>query len=125
MTNGPYFSEFCTFWQVLSKLQPPVLALVQLICNVKLMEAAVIEMKYDANKAPLGKLTKEQIKAGYEALVDISNLVSGGSGKRDSKALLQACNNFYTRYLILDVVNVLVNIYKNRLICTDLFCFLM
>ena len=28
--------------------------LVKLICDVKQMESAVMEMKYDANKAPLG-----------------------------------------------------------------------
>ena len=61
------------------------------------MEATVVEMKYDANKAPLGKLTKEQIKAGYLALLDISNIVNKGSGKSDNRALLQACNDFYTR----------------------------
>ena len=30
--------------------------LIELICNVKTMEEAVKEMKYDTNKAPLGKL---------------------------------------------------------------------
>lgn len=64
------------------------------------MEAAVVEMKYDAQKAPLGKLTTEQIKAGYLALMDISNIVNQGSGKKDNKSLLQACNNFYTRYVM-------------------------
>jgi poly [ADP-ribose] polymerase len=29
--------------------------LIQLICDVKTMEEAVVEMKYDAKKAPLGK----------------------------------------------------------------------
>ena len=68
------------------------------------MEAAVVEMKYDAKKAPLGKLTKDQIKAGYLALLDISKIVNQTSGKTDSKALLQACNNFYTRLDILTKV---------------------
>ena len=31
-------------------------ALIQLICDVKAMEEAVVEMKYDAKKAPLGLL---------------------------------------------------------------------
>lgn len=72
-------------------------ALVELICNITIMKAAVVEMKYDADKAPLGKLTKEQIKAGYLSLLDISNIVNQGSGKSQNQALLQACNNFYTR----------------------------
>uniref|UniRef100_A0A2P2HY51 Poly [ADP-ribose] polymerase n=1 Tax=Hirondellea gigas TaxID=1518452 RepID=A0A2P2HY51_9CRUS len=83
--------------ELVSKLEEGVKMLVTLICNIKIMEEAVIEMKYDADKAPLGKLTKEQIKAGYLALLDISNIVNQGSGKVDNRALLQACNNFYTR----------------------------
>lgn len=60
------------------------------------MEEAVVEMKYDANKAPLGKLTSDQIKAGYLALKRIDDLVE--SDKFAMKDLLQACNDFYTRW---------------------------
>lgn len=83
------------------------------------------EMNYDARRAPLGKLTPAQIKAGYEALKEISDCVEalkkledeqdaskagkGKVGKRkrtastpgDKKALsdklLDACNAYYTR----------------------------
>ena len=55
-------------------------------------------MTYDANKAPLGKLTKEQIKAGNLALNKIENLVNKkGLEKSDDGPLQQACNDFYTR----------------------------
>ncbi|RXG61425.1 Poly [ADP-ribose] polymerase 2 [Armadillidium vulgare] len=60
------------------------------------MEEAVVEMKYDAKKAPLGKLTSEQVKAGYAALKKIESIVLG-SGKPSNKDLLEACNAFYTR----------------------------
>lgn len=60
------------------------------------MEEAVVEMKYDANKAPLGKLTSDQIKAGYLALKRIDNLVE--NSKFAMKDLVQACNDFYTRW---------------------------
>ncbi|KAF2349553.1 Poly(ADP-ribose) polymerase regulatory domain [Trinorchestia longiramus] len=80
-----------------SELDDAVRELVELVCDIKIMEAAVLEMKYDAVKAPLGKLTKEQIKSGYLALLDISNIVNVGSGKVDNRALLTACNDFYTR----------------------------
>ena len=30
--------------------------LIELICNVKAMEGAVMEMKYDTKKAPLGEV---------------------------------------------------------------------
>ena len=82
------------------------------------------EMNFDARRAPLGKLTPGQIKAGYEALNEISNCINEleklnapsatdakGKAKRNAKRaaskadeeralrehLLQACNTFYTR----------------------------
>ncbi|KAL5106056.1 Poly ADP-ribose polymerase 2 [Taenia crassiceps] len=108
---------------VSSRLPPEVLALVLLISDVKAMEHQMREMNYDARRAPLGKLTPAQIKAGYEALKVVSDCIeelerctasSGTSGKgrrRGSKSaaskgcsesevrerLLQACNTFYTR----------------------------
>lgn len=77
------------------QLHPRVKAIIELICDIKCMEETVLEMKYDAAKAPLGKLTPEQIKAGYLALKRIDELVE--SDKFAMKDLLQACNDFYTR----------------------------
>lgn len=77
-----------------SKLDKRVQALVELICDVRSMEQAVLEMKYDSKKAPLGKLTKDQIKAGYAALKKIDECISKGEFGRH---LLEACNEFYTR----------------------------
>ncbi|KAK3741942.1 hypothetical protein RRG08_024688 [Elysia crispata] len=77
-----------------SKLDKCLQDLVQMICDVKSMEDAVVEMKYDAKKAPLGKLTKTQIKAGYEALQNIETLIK----KNDmGRKLSDACSEFYTR----------------------------
>ncbi|KAL8613854.1 hypothetical protein ACOMHN_032844 [Nucella lapillus] len=77
-----------------SKLHLKVQELVKLICDVKSMEEAVVEMKYDAKKAPLGKLTKTQIKAGYVALKEIEALIN----KKDfGRKLTDACSDFYTR----------------------------
>ena len=42
----------------------------------------------------LGKLTKEQIKAGYAALKKIESCVNSSSF---GQALIQACDEFYTR----------------------------
>ena len=58
------------------------------------MEEVVIEMEYDTKKAPLGKITVEQIRAGYQALKRISECVEQGETRQE---LLQACNDFYTR----------------------------
>ncbi|XP_071548286.1 poly [ADP-ribose] polymerase 2-like [Panulirus ornatus] len=77
------------------KLVAQVKALIELICNVRTMEETVTEMKYDAQKAPLGKLTTEQIKAGYLALKQIDDLIQ--SSKYSQMDLVQACNDFYTR----------------------------
>ncbi|XP_042856863.1 poly [ADP-ribose] polymerase 2-like isoform X2 [Penaeus japonicus] len=77
------------------KLEARVKMLIELICNITTMEETVIEMKYDARKAPLGKLTVDQIKAGYLALKKIDDLIQKGSYK--SMELVNACNDFYTR----------------------------
>ena len=88
------------------------------------MEHQMREMNFDARRAPLGKLTPAQIKAGYEALNEVSDCIDAlaklkqpvdtdskgktkGRVKRTSskagderalrEQLLQACNTFYTR----------------------------
>ncbi|XP_028392004.1 poly [ADP-ribose] polymerase 2-like [Dendronephthya gigantea] len=80
--------------KVESKLDTRLQALIELICNIKNMEEAVKEMKYDTNKAPLGKLTKDQIKAGYEALKMIDQCIARNDF---GSKLTAACDAFYTR----------------------------
>eukprot|EP00057_Strongylocentrotus_purpuratus_P027635 XP_011682109.1 PREDICTED: poly [ADP-ribose] polymerase 2 [Strongylocentrotus purpuratus] len=80
--------------KVPSKLDIRVQNLVSLICNVKAMEDLVIEMKYDTQKAPLGKLTVDQIKAGYLALKQIEKCIEGSI---IGDQLIKACDAFYTR----------------------------
>ncbi|KAK3085759.1 hypothetical protein FSP39_008277 [Pinctada imbricata] len=77
-----------------SKLDKRLQDLINLICDVKLMEDTVREMKYDSKKAPLGKLTADQIKAGYAALKKIETCINNG---KFGPALTEACNEFYTR----------------------------
>ncbi|XP_025049899.1 poly [ADP-ribose] polymerase 2 isoform X2 [Alligator sinensis] len=77
-----------------SRLDPRVQALVELICDIQTMEEMVMEMKYDTKKAPLGKLTAEQIRAGYLSLQKVEACLQEGSA---GQALLDACNEFYTR----------------------------
>lgn len=78
-----------------SQLEQAVQNLISLICDVKTMEQSVVEMEYDTKKAPLGKITTEQIRAGYLALKDISDCIS--AGKTSGPDITQACNDFYTR----------------------------
>uniref|UniRef100_A0A3P8X0S0 Poly [ADP-ribose] polymerase n=1 Tax=Cynoglossus semilaevis TaxID=244447 RepID=A0A3P8X0S0_CYNSE len=77
-----------------SRLNPKVQSLLQLICDLKALEECVLEMKFDTKKAPLGKLTSEQIRSGYTALKKIEECLKNKSSR---KTLEDACNQFYTR----------------------------
>ncbi|KAM4727595.1 poly [ADP-ribose] polymerase 2 [Anableps anableps] len=77
-----------------SRLDAKVQSLLELICDLKAMEECVLEMKFDTKKAPLGKLTSEQICAGYAALKRIESCLKKKGSNRE---LLEACNQFYTR----------------------------
>uniref|UniRef100_A0A1A8IMU4 Poly [ADP-ribose] polymerase n=1 Tax=Nothobranchius kuhntae TaxID=321403 RepID=A0A1A8IMU4_NOTKU len=77
-----------------SQLDLKVQSLLELICDLKAMEECVLEMKFDIKKAPLGKLTSEQIRAGYAALKRIEDCLKKKGSNRE---LLEACNQFYTR----------------------------
>ena len=78
-----------------STLSKPVQELIKLVCSLQTMEKAVVEMQFDTRKAPLGKLTKEQITAGFNALQSIADCVEKGLVGGDE--LTEACNDFYTR----------------------------
>ncbi|XP_063500783.1 poly [ADP-ribose] polymerase 2 isoform X4 [Symphalangus syndactylus] len=77
-----------------SQLDLRVQELIKLICNVQAMEEMMMEMKYNTKKAPLGKLTVAQIKAGYQSLKKIEDCIRAG---QHGRALMEACNEFYTR----------------------------
>ncbi|KAM9646392.1 poly [ADP-ribose] polymerase 2 isoform 1-T1 [Trichechus inunguis] len=81
-------------WKPESQLDLRVQELIKLICNVQAMEEMMVEMKYDTKKAPLGKLTVAQIKAGYQSLKKIEGCIRAG---QHGRALTEACNEFYTR----------------------------
>ena len=40
------------------------------------MEETLKALNFDVDKAPLGKLTAEQIKAGYKALSKIADIIN-------------------------------------------------
>uniref|UniRef100_A0A8C1S438 Poly [ADP-ribose] polymerase n=1 Tax=Cyprinus carpio TaxID=7962 RepID=A0A8C1S438_CYPCA len=79
------------------QLNSKVQSLLELICDLKAMEECVLEMKFDTKKAPLGKLTTEQIRAGYASLKRIEECLKK---KKSNKELLEACNQFYTLCII-------------------------
>ncbi len=49
-----------------SKLEPRVRSLIELICDVKMMEEQMKEIGFDARKMPLGKLSSRIIRDGYQ-----------------------------------------------------------
>ncbi|UJR31675.1 hypothetical protein I4U23_019156 [Adineta vaga] len=77
-----------------SKLDKRLQNLIQLICNVRAMEEALLEMKFDASKNPLGKLSSTQIKAGYSALKVIETYIKTN---KFNSAFIEANNTYYTR----------------------------
>ncbi|CAK7225330.1 hypothetical protein SBRCBS47491_005851 [Sporothrix bragantina] len=56
-------------------LAPPVQSLMELIFNRQFFAATMSDLNYDANKLPLGKLSKTTISRGFQALKDLSALI--------------------------------------------------
>ncbi|KAI9149511.1 Poly [ADP-ribose] polymerase [Paramyrothecium foliicola] len=56
-------------------LEEPVKELMELIFNQKYFQAAMASFNYDANKMPLGKLSKSAITRGFQQLKDLSALM--------------------------------------------------
>ena len=80
--------------EVPSKLHSKVQEVMKFLFDIVEFEQTVKEMQYDVKKAPLGKLTEKQIKAGYLSLKKVEkHLKTANFGK----ALQNACSEFYTR----------------------------
>ncbi|KAJ8749589.1 hypothetical protein K2173_026238 [Erythroxylum novogranatense] len=75
-----------------TKLEPRVARFISLICNVSMMKQQMMEIGYNANKLPLGKLSKSTISKGYEALKKISEVI----GTANRVKLEQLSGEFYT-----------------------------
>ncbi|KAK7269676.1 hypothetical protein RIF29_22410 [Crotalaria pallida] len=75
-----------------SKLEPRVAKFISLVCNVSMMIQQMMEIGYNANKLPLGKLSKSTISKGYHVLKRIAVVID----KSDRKALAQLSGEFYT-----------------------------
>ena len=60
--------------KVESALPKPVQQLMELIFNHQFFAATMNEMEYDANKLPLGKLSKRTLKAGFERLKELAEI---------------------------------------------------
>lgn len=76
-------------------LEPPVQNLMKLIFNQSYFDATMADLNYDANKLPLGKLSKGTIARGFQALKDLSVILD----KTDAASLAEAeelSNRFYS-----------------------------
>ncbi|GMP87630.1 hypothetical protein CsSME_00039925 [Camellia sinensis var. sinensis] len=75
-----------------TKLEPRVGKFIALICNVSMMQQQMMEIGYNAEKLPLGKLSKSTILKGYDVLKRITDVI----GQSDRKKLEQLSGEFYT-----------------------------
>ncbi|GJY12110.1 poly [ADP-ribose] polymerase 2 [Tanacetum coccineum] len=75
-----------------TKLEARVAKFISLICNVSMMKQQMMEIGYNAEKLPLGKLSKATISKGYEVLKRVADVI----GQHDRKKLEQLSGEFYT-----------------------------
>ncbi|XP_072954736.1 poly [ADP-ribose] polymerase 2-A [Typha angustifolia] len=75
-----------------TKLDPRIANFVSLVCNISMMKQQMMEIGYNAEKLPLGKLSKSTILKGYDVLRRISDVIL----KPDRKRLEQLSGEFYT-----------------------------
>ncbi|XP_077218196.1 poly(ADP-ribose) polymerase isoform X2 [Tasmannia lanceolata] len=65
---------------------------ISLICNISMMKQQMLEIGYNAEKLPLGKLSKSTIMKGYDVLKRISDAI----GQSDRRKLELLSGEFYT-----------------------------
>uniref|UniRef100_A0A8N4F3H0 Poly [ADP-ribose] polymerase n=1 Tax=Elaeis guineensis var. tenera TaxID=51953 RepID=A0A8N4F3H0_ELAGV len=73
-------------------LEPQIAKFISLICNISMMKQQMLEIGYNAEKLPLGKLSKSTILKGYDVLRRISDVIL----QSDRKTLEQLSGEFYT-----------------------------
>jgi poly [ADP-ribose] polymerase len=74
-----------------SQLSPSVQELIKLLCDIRMMKKSMMEVGFDADKMPLGKISKEQVKKGYSKLQEIAQAI-----KDKPNSLMQLSSEFYT-----------------------------
>ncbi|KAL6884697.1 hypothetical protein ACP4OV_010633 [Aristida adscensionis] len=75
-----------------TQLETRIAQFISLICNISMMKQQMVEIGYNADKLPLGKLSKSTILKGYDVLKRISNVIS----RADRRQLEQLTGEFYT-----------------------------
>ncbi|PIA61333.1 hypothetical protein AQUCO_00300703v1 [Aquilegia coerulea] len=75
-----------------TQLESRIAKFISLICNISMMRQQMMEIGYNAEKLPLGKLSKSTILKGYDVLKRISDVIN----QSDTKMLEQLSGEFYT-----------------------------
>lgn len=76
-----------------SKLEPHLQDVLKIIFDKDMFKNQMAAKKIDANRMPLGKLTKEQVEAGYHALEEVEDAIKKGAS---SSKLAEVTGKFYT-----------------------------
>ncbi|KAJ0053580.1 hypothetical protein Pint_01762 [Pistacia integerrima] len=81
-----------------SKLAPPLVELMKMLFNVETYRAAMLEFEINMSEMPLGKLSKNNIQKGFEALTEIQNLLNNNAFDPSVKEslIVDASNRFFT-----------------------------
>ncbi|KMZ65271.1 Poly [ADP-ribose] polymerase 1 [Zostera marina] len=82
-----------------SLLHPQLVDLMKILFNIETYRAAMMEFEINMSEMPLGKLSKNNIQQGFEALTDIQNLlndVKGYSAAEKESLIINASNRFFT-----------------------------
>lgn len=79
-----------------SKLAKPVQSLMELIFNQQYFAASLNEMSYDAQKLPLGKLSKRTLMMGYEKLKALADLIGDIHAPGRQAAIAELSDAYYT-----------------------------
>lgn len=79
-----------------SKLAKPIQSLMELIFNQQYFAASLNEMSYDAQKLPLGKLSKRTLMMGYEKLKALADLIGDTNAPGRQTAIAELSDAYYT-----------------------------
>ncbi|KAK7064730.1 poly polymerase [Favolaschia claudopus] len=83
-----------------SALAPELQDFCNLIFNTSIIDATLSSMNYDANKLPLGKLSKSTILRGFAALKSLAEVISEPDGETSKQhgGFKQACDHLSGSY---------------------------
>jgi len=77
-----------------SKLSAPLFDLIQMICSRRLAAAHLRALNIDVDRFPLGRLSADQIRAGYQILSSLARKLD--AEHPDKHGILADSNKFYT-----------------------------